>query len=125
MNEETIISFAIDRSSRSRYREGLSNPKKRAKLLDKLNHNPPLDTRYTTWYSSFKKAVESIKVDPKREVFILSDSQEIDGKSIPYEEAISEVPRYGWGTIICITPTHALYYGEHGESVAIIHKKDS
>jgi len=124
MNDETVISFAIDRSSRSRYREGLLISKKRKKLLDKLNHCAPLDVRYTKWFSSFTKAVDTINVKANSKVYILSDSVEIDGKHMAYEDAISEVPSHGWGTIICISSSLALYYGECGESAAVIRKND-
>ena len=122
MNDDTVISLAIERSSRSRYREGLAKPKKRMKLLDKLNHCPPLDLRYTKWFTSFDKAIDSINVNPNAQVYILSDSKEIDGQHMTYEDAISEVPFHGWGTIICISPSLALYYGECGERAAVIRK---
>lgn len=121
-NDETVISLAIERTSRSRYREGLLIPKKRRKLLDKLNHNPPLDPRHTKWFPSFTKAVDSININPSKEVYILSDTDEIDGKHMSFEDAISKVPSFGWGTIICISQTLAIYYGECGERAAVIQK---
>ncbi len=120
MNEEAIISLAIERSSRKRFRTQLSNPNKRHKILDKLNHNPPLDTRYTKWFSSFHKALKSINVNPMTEVYILSASTEIDGKRMPFKGATNQVPLYGWGTIIGVTRDLAIYYGETGERAAVI-----
>ena len=123
MNEDSIISLVIEQSSRKRYRSQLSNPKKRYKILDKLNHNPPLDSRYTKWFSSFHKAVQSTNINPSIEVCILSAATEIDGKRMPFRKAIEEVPFYGWGTIIGISKDLALYYGETGERAAVIHRK--
>ncbi len=123
MNENIIISLAIERSSRKRYRIQLSNPNERHKILDKLNHNPPLDSRYTEWFSSFKKAVTSIDVDPTTKVYVLSAASEIDGKMMSFEKAIDIVPSYGWGTIIGVTQDLALYYGETGERAAVINRK--
>ena len=123
MNEEIIIALAIERSLRSRYRELLSNPKKRFKLLDKLNHNPPLDSRFTTWFSSFDKAVATINVDPMKKVFILSADADIDGKTMTFQDAIEQVPLHGQGTIIGISSNLAIYYGEIGERAAVIHRK--
>lgn len=123
MNEENIISLAIERTSRKRYRIHLSNPNERHRILDKLNHNPPLNSRYTEWFSSFQKAVHSIKVDPKIKVYILSAASEIDGKIMAFEEAIDIVASYGWGTIIGITKDLALYYGETGERAAVVKRK--
>jgi len=123
MNEDSIIALAIEQSSRKRYRSQLSNPKKRHKILDKLNHNPPLDSRYTKWFSSFQEAVKSTNVKPLIDVYILSAAKEIDGKTMPFKKAIEEVPFYGWGAINGISKDLALYYGETGERAAVIHRK--
>ncbi len=122
VNEDILISLAIERESRGRYREGLAKPKKRDKLLDRLNHAPPLDPCYTKWYSTFDKAIREISVDPKAKVYILSAEEKIDGIYMSYQNAVSDVPFYDWGTIICISPTLAVYYGECGERAAVIKK---
>ena len=57
------------------------------------------------------------------EVFILSAAKEIDGKMTTFKKAIKEVPFYGWGTIIGISKDLALYYGEMGETAAVIYRK--
>ncbi len=49
MNDETIISFVFDKLQRSRWRTLLANPKKREWILNKLEHNPPLDEKNTTF----------------------------------------------------------------------------
>jgi len=123
VNEDILISLAIERELRGRYREGLANPKKRKRLLGKLNHTPPLDPRCTKWFSTFDKAIRTISIDSKTNVFILSYEEEIDGCCMSYKEAISIVPHYAWGTIICVTPHLAIYYGECGERAAIIQKE--
>jgi len=123
MNDETIISLAIERPDRARYRETMSNPKKRHRLLDKLNHTPPLDSRYTTWFSSFTKAVKSINIDPASKIYLLSSDQELDGKTMTFCDALDQVPLHGWGTIIGVSPDLALYYGEMGERATVIERK--
>jgi len=120
MNEDKLISLAIEKNQRARYRELLANNKKRYWLLGKLNHSPPLDPKYTKWFSSFTKAIQSIDVPPSTEVYILSSATEIDGKHMSFKEAIDEVLSYGWGAIIGISSSLAVYYGEEGERGAII-----
>ena len=123
MNEDLIISLAIDRPKRERFREAMLHPRKRIKILDSLNHNPPLDARRTTWFSSFKNIVESINVDSHFEVYLLSSDEKLDGQIMTFEEAIKQVPFHGWGTIIGISPDLAIYYGETCEKSAIIKRK--
>jgi hypothetical protein len=123
MDEETLISLAIDRSQRSRYRELLKNSKKRPWLLDKLNHTPPLDARRTEWFPNFSKAIKTINVEPRTQVYLLSAGSEIDGRIMTFQEAIEAVPKAGWGTIIGVSPSLAIYYGEVGERAAVIRKE--
>ncbi|MGD9126028.1 MAG: hypothetical protein PVH19_01510 [Planctomycetia bacterium] len=123
MNEEKLISLVVERAFRNRYREKLSNPKQRSKILDRLNHDPHLDSRFTKWFSSFDKAVASIDVHSNIQVYILSFASEIDGKTMSFEDAIDQVPYYGWGSIIGVTQNLALYYGEAGECAAVISRE--
>jgi len=124
MNERALVSLAIDRSNRPKYHACLSDAVKRRKVLGALNHRPPLDDRYTTWFSSFAKAVATVKVDAKARVCILSYDTEIDGSTMSFEEALFEVPRHGWGTIIGVSEHLAVYYGECGEWAAVIRRPE-
>jgi len=120
LKEDALISLAIQRTARARYRNLLANPKKRRRLLDKLNHSPPLDERYTTWFSSFTAALAHADVAPATRVYLLSASDALDGKEMTLGQAVVEVPTQGWGTIIGVSEHLALYYGELGERAAVI-----
>lgn len=122
MNEKDIILLLFERSKTVIYNKILSVPHKRNKFLDQLNHNPHFDERYTKWFSSFRRAVKSLDVNQNAEVYIMSDAPEIDQTYITFADAVYEVPNYGWGTIIGISPNIALYYGELGEIAAVIKK---
>ena len=122
MDEHTLIKLAIDIARQDRYLQLLSKPKKRQELLEKLNHNPPLNSKNTKWLSSLEEAVQNAKVSPTSEVCLISSAPELDGKTMSFDQAISEVDHYGWGTIIGISPSLAIYYGESGESAAVISK---
>lgn len=120
--DDDLVSLAIDPQVRGRYRSLLANPKRRKKFLDDLNHHPRLDERRAKWYSSFSKAIEAVKVKPDTAVYVISATPELDGQAMPYAQAIEDVPFHGWGSIILISPNLALYYGEQGESAAVIQK---
>ncbi len=123
LDEGTLINLAIAPDARSRYRMLLGNPKKRAKLLDMLNHKPRLDPRYTTWFKSLEDAIDAMSVPVDTQVYVVSDIGKIDGATLSLGDAIEEMILGGWGTLIGISPTLALYYGERGESAALIQKK--
>jgi hypothetical protein len=122
MTEDELITLTIDKSQRKRYRELLQKPKNRRKLLDKLNHSPPLEERYTQWFNTFQKALDSIAIDGGAQVRLLSSADAIDGKVVTFSDAIEETINNGWGTIIGINPALAIYYGEEGERGAVIQK---
>ena len=124
MAEEQLIQLAIDRSQRQRFRDQLAQTKKRGRLLDSLNHRPPLEAQRTTWFSSFTKAAREVMVPANTSVLLLSASEELDGRTMPWAEAVEAVPMAGWGTLIGITPSVALYYGEGGERAAVIRSRD-
>lgn len=123
MNEEILISLAIDRAQLSKYHDLPKASKKRTRMLAKLNHKPPLDMRRTEWFSSFSKALQTIHVEPTAEVYLLSSASEIDGRIMIFREAIEAVLRAGWGTIIGVSPSLAIWYGEQGQRGAIIKKE--
>lgn len=122
MDENTLISLAIAKEQRGRWRELLKDSKRRSRVLGALNHTPPLDTRYTKWHKFFAVVVRSMDIDDERKVYVISAANEIDGKTMTFAEAIDAVPRYGWGSLIGVSKTLAIYYGELGEQAAVIRK---
>lgn len=123
MDENTLISLAIEDASQNRYRMLLAKPKGRRKILDGLNHRPHLHPARTTWCRSFDDAVRQAKVPHDTPVYLLSATPEFDGQVMTFGEAIANVPVFGWGTIIGVSESLALYYGEHGDSVALIRRR--
>ena len=125
MDEAAIISLAIEQASRARYRLLLANPAKRRRLLDKLNHQPPLDPRFTKWFRSFHHALAEVAVPSSTRVYLLSAAPRLDRRATTFGEAIVDVPAEGWGTIIGVSDQLALYYGEVGERAAVISRSAS
>ena len=122
MKEEEVINLTISSEKKERYLHLLANPNKRKKILDDLNHKPSLNLKYTTWHTSFDEALKSVKVNPKHEVYVISSAPQLDGKTMAYENAISEIRHFGWGTIVGVTIDLAIYYGEGGERAAVINR---
>ena len=129
MNEhetKTINAFIV-KEKRERYKLLLSNSKKRRVALDHLNHSHDLDEKYVTWLSSNASVERMLRHEGSpEEVYVISDTKEIDGRLMPLSEALSETFSGGWGTIIsCIPGQLAYYYDERGDREAILKRKPS
>lgn len=124
--EKTIAAFILkEKQDRYRFLLGNPDPRKRNKCLDRLNHCADLNPKYVTWLPSNADVVRLLRQEGSpKDVYIISDTEAIDGKVLPLQEAVSEAESGGWGTIIsCIPGQLAYYYGEEGESRAILKRK--
>jgi hypothetical protein len=114
--EEAIIRAFITPARRTRWLESLASAKRRARMLDHLNHCRDLDERYVTLLPSNTDVVALLRSRGAPAMcYVLSDTKEIDGQMLPLPEAIGTVEMGGWGTIIsCITGQLGYYYDECG-----------
>ena len=103
MNEHedrTIDAFVL-RPKRARYRELLGNPKKRGRILGRLNHTPDLDPRFVQALPGSTDDPDVLRQhgSPER-VYLISCTRELDGQTLPLDEAVMETEYHGLGTII-------------------------
>lgn len=115
--EEAIIRAFITPARRTRWLESLASAKRRAPMLDRLNHCRDLDERYATPLPSNADVVALLRSRGAPAMcYVLSCTKEIDGQTLPLSEAASAVELGGWGTIIsCIKGQLGYYYDELGE----------
>ncbi len=118
--EAELVRFAINKTTQASFISRLQNSKTRSRALDRLNHVPALDPEKTEWFPTWQKALNSVQISPQHVVFVLSASHEIDRKSMTFSEAVEAVCQHGWGTLLRIDPSMALYYGEEGRPAAVI-----
>jgi hypothetical protein len=124
-HESKTIDTFIAKEKRERYRFFLDNPKKRKRFLDCLNHNPCLDVRRVQELPSNADVLSILREhgSPER-VYVISDNVELDGMTLPLEEAVEETEYQEWGTIISCIPGRLAYYrGEWGEGRALLETK--
>ena len=116
-HEEAIIQSFIVKPRRTRWLESLALPDRRAKMLDRLNHCRDLDERFLTLLPSNTDVVALLRThDAPASCYVLSNAEEIDGRTMGLEIAISEAEAAGWGTIIgCLPGRLAYFYDECGE----------
>jgi len=124
-HEESIIKTFIVAEKQDRYIGLLSNKKRRAKVLDALNHCHDLDPRFCSHLASSADVVAVLKAKGAPEqCCIISDIPKIDGQTMLLKEAISIIETEGWGSMVgCIPGKLAYYYGEQGEQRIILEKR--
>jgi hypothetical protein len=134
--EEAIIRAFIIPARRTRWLESLASAKRRPSMLDRLNHCRDLDERYSTLLPSNANVVALLRSRGAPAVcYVLSCTANIDGQTLPLDEAVAAAELGGWGTIVSCIPGHlAYYYDECGErrmlleraaSPSIVAKKDT
>jgi hypothetical protein len=122
--EEALVDAFIVPEKRERYKTFRANPKRRAKLLDGLNHCRDLDPRYATEIPSGTDVVSLLRKRgaPER-CHVISDVTELDGREMALQEAIDETESHMWGTLIgCVPGRLAYYYGEAGEQRLLLER---
>ena len=122
--EDALVDSFIVPTKRERYKKLLANPKRRAKLLDGLNHCRDLDPRYATEIASGTDVVALLRKRGAPELcHVISDVAELDGREMPLREAIDETESHMWGTLIgCLPGRLAYYYGEAGEQRLLLER---
>ena len=121
-HESGFVDAFVPAPKRERLREALPNPKKRKKALDRLAHNPDLDF-------GFAQAIPGPSQNPSgiekmlrakgaaEQCYVISESVDFDGRTIPLREALDSIVGQGMGTIISCVPGRLCYYeGEDPKS---------
>lgn len=114
--EKQIIEAFVVPSKRARFLEGLANPKKRPKTLDRLYHHiDDLDSRYRWQVPSGEQSSAEILANLKArgapdECYIVSCWDKFDQQTMPLRDALEGVVGYGMGTIISCIPGRLAYY---------------
>lgn len=124
--EEDLVSLVIDPAHRAQFRTRLSIRQTRRKLLDCLNHTAPIDARFTTWFEDVESALGSVNVAATSPCLLLSADHKLDGRVMPFAEAVNAMMESGWGTIIGLSASLAIYGDERGSNrYAVIKRKPS
>lgn len=126
-HEDKMISSFITKEKQGRYRFLLDSgdEKRRGECLNRLNHCSDLNPKYVSWLPSNADVVGLLKqAGSPKQVYLVSGSSRLDGRTMPLEEAISVMPEYGWGTIVsCIAGQLAYYYDEEGVRRALLKRE--
>ncbi len=104
--EVKFVDAFVLKQKRSRYKALLSNPRKRNKILDRLNHNADLDfgkaIEIEPLITTLNGALEGYRVGDH--CWMISDHSELDGQLLPTSQAIELMIDATWGTIMICPP---------------------
>jgi hypothetical protein len=114
--DEAIVRAFISPERRTRWLEQLASAKRRPRMLDRLNHCRDIDVRYAALLPSNVDVVALMRSrGAPATCYVLSSTDEIDGRIMPLEDAVFAAEMGGWGTILsCIPGRLAFYYDECG-----------
>jgi len=124
-NDEATIRSFIKPVRRPRWLESLSDPKRREKFLDCLNHCCDIEERRATpLRSNFDVSMVLKGLGAPSSCYLISATAALDGREMPLDEALPEVAKGGWGTLVsCIPGKLAYYYDEFGERRMLLRKQ--
>ena len=109
-DEEATVHAFIIKEKKQRYIDMLANSKKRAKIVDDLNHCRDIDERFATpvlWNNAFD---ELKKRGAPVTCRLISSISGLNEKVLPLAAALPLVEEGGWGTILCCIPGQLAYY---------------
>ncbi len=116
--ENAFVEAFIAQNRRERYKTLLANAKKRAKILDRLNHNvwdfDSMRAHPITSQLLGDKTLEEFLIaqGAKRgqNVYIISDSRKLDGLHLPLSQAIAEIYQKDFTAVACCVRGKLAFY---------------
>jgi hypothetical protein len=127
-NEHALIAAFVKRSKRDRYREIVSDPRKRHKFTSQLAHFTDFDPKYRLPIPSDKLFVENIARELQKRhspniVFAISENPALDQKELLLVEALNLIVGRGMGTVLSCLPGR-LAFVETEEERFILERHD-
>lgn len=115
--ENLFVDTFVAPARRDRYKLLLANAKKRHEILDRLNHRFDFLPSLAEEISGSQNSVEGILrllqqrgIKETDIVYVLSDIQDLDGLYLPLRQAIEEVQREQFASIVCCLPGRLAYH---------------
>ena len=112
--EEATLRAFVASSKRDRLLTLLGSPKRRRKVLDALNHFDDWDERVALPVNSSEDVLALLRrAGAPPECYVISDDDELDGRSMPLDEAVRACEEFDFASILCCIPGKlAFFYDE-------------
>lgn len=109
--EEAMFRAFAKPSKRDRLVAMFGNPKRREQALDDLNHSDLWDPRYAQAVASNVCALDVlVAAGAPSTCHIISDSDELDGRDMPLEEAVEACENFDFASILCCIPGELAFF---------------
>ena len=107
--ELKFVDAFVTKPKRPRYKKLLPDPRKRDKILNRLNHNADLDFRRGVELLGRHKCTDELiqrllTYDIEAQGWLISDDADLDCKLLPLREAVELTTNADWGTILICPP---------------------
>ena len=113
-HEIGFVSSFIIPERRERYLSLLGNPKRRGKVLNRLNHSHDVDLSRAQQVpngfitESLAALLESLGAGPT--CYVIADASDMDGQTLPLREALWRASVHGFGVVLSCLPGCLCFY---------------
>jgi hypothetical protein len=121
-----VTSFIIP-ERKARYLSLLSNPKRRGKVLNRLNHSQDVDLSLAQQMPSGcvaeSLAVLLEKLGAGETCYVIADASDMDGQTMDLGEACWRASVHGFGVVLSCVPGHLCFYKPESPTSGFILEK--
>jgi hypothetical protein len=123
-HETGFVSAFIIPERRERYPTLLGNPKRRGKVLDRLNHAQDIDWSLARKVShgfiteSLAALLESLGAGPT--CYVIADASDMDGQTLLLREAVWRTRVHGFGVVLSCLPGRLCFYKPESSTPSFI-----
>jgi hypothetical protein len=113
-HETAFVSAFIIAARRERYLTLLGNPKRRGKVLNRLNHSQDIDHSLARPVppacvtESLAVCLEGMGAGPT--CYAIADASDMDGQILPLREAVWRARVHGFGVVLSCLPGRLCFY---------------
>lgn len=123
--EASFVATFIVRQKRERYASFLSDPAKRDKILERLNHAFDYDERFATQLPGDAKALDVLRArGAPNTCHVIAHSHPLDGEDVALDAALDGLFWHMFGyVVICVPDRLALYCPEAPAPLVLLEAK--
>lgn len=119
-HETAFVRAFVIPQKRARLLDLLANPKRRFNVLETLSHFRDLDQRFARRLSPSEQSPTTILAVLKSRgapqgCYLISEEPQLDGKTMPLQQALERIVGMGIGTIVSCIPGRLGYF--EGEEI--------